>query len=102
MPPQTLAAVATLLSFVSNDNRIELRLDRGSAELVWVTPSTFRFRRTLDGPLPDVKWVDRAPVAVRIDEEPGLVRARSNVLEVAIQKHGLLVRVRRSDGTLLM
>ena len=46
MPPQALAAVATLLSFAGHGNRIELRLDRGSAELVWITPSTFRFRRT--------------------------------------------------------
>src|SRR5579862_883359 len=102
MPPQTLAAVATLLSFVSNDNRIELRLDRGAAELVWVSPSTFRFRRTLDGPLPNLKTENRAPVAVDIDEEPGLVRVRSKFLEVSIQKRGLLVRVRRFDGSPLM
>ena len=41
MPPQALAAVATLLSFAPHAHRVELRLDRGSAELVWLTPSTF-------------------------------------------------------------
>jgi len=53
MPAQALAALATLLACVPHGNRIELQLDRGSAELVWVTPSTFRFRRTLDGFLPE-------------------------------------------------
>ncbi|SPE36778.1 exported hypothetical protein [Candidatus Sulfopaludibacter sp. SbA6] len=99
MPPQALAAVATLLSFSPHGNRVELRLDHGAAEMVWVTPSTFRFRRTLDGPLPAVKQEDRAPVAAQIDEEPGLLRVRSKFLDVAIQKHGLLLRVRKLDGT---
>ena len=51
MPPQALAAVATLLAFLPHGNRIELQLDRGSAELIWITPSTFHFRRVLNGPL---------------------------------------------------
>ena len=51
MPPQALAAVATLLAFVPHGNRIELQLDRGSAELIWISPSTFHFRRVLNGPL---------------------------------------------------
>ncbi|MBZ5624107.1 MAG: hypothetical protein LAQ69_36220 [Acidobacteriia bacterium] len=102
MPPQALAAVATLLSFAPHGNRIEIRLDRGAAELVWVTPSTFRFRRTLDGPLPEVQWEDRASVPVQVDDTPGAVRLRSNFIDVAILKHGLLLRVRRLDGTPLM
>ena len=52
MPPQALAAIATLLSVVPHGNRIELQLDRGGAELVWVSPSTFRFRRVLEVRLP--------------------------------------------------
>ena len=51
MPPQALAAVATLLAFVPHGNRMELQLDRGSAELIWISPSTFHFRRVLNGPL---------------------------------------------------
>lgn len=102
MPPQALAAVATLLSFAPHGNRVELRLDRGAAELVWVTPSTFRFRRTLDGPLPDIRWEDRGAVHLQVDDTPGALRVRSNVIDVAIQKHGLLVRVRRLNGAPLM
>ena len=62
MPPQALAAVATLLSFAPHGNRIELRLDRGSAEMVWLTPSTFHFRRVLDGPLRPADETAREPV----------------------------------------
>jgi hypothetical protein len=102
MPPQALAAVATLLSFAPHGNHIEFRLDRGAAELVWVTPSTFRFRRTLDGPLPEVKSEEHALVRVEAEDGPSGVRLRSDAIEVSIQKHGLLLQVRRRDGTILM
>ena len=102
MPAQALAAVATLLACVPHGNRIELQLDRGSAELLWLTPSTFRFRRALDGFLPELKAADRAPVDVEIDDAPGTVRLRSKFLDVAIQKHGVLLHVRRVDGMPLM
>jgi hypothetical protein len=51
MPAQALAAIATLMSFVPHGNRVDLQLDRGSAEFVWISPSAFHFRRTLEGPL---------------------------------------------------
>jgi hypothetical protein len=102
MPAQALAAVATLLACVPHGNRIELQLDRGSAELVWVTPSTFRFRRALDGILPELPAADRDRVAVEIDDTPGVMRLRTKFLEIAIPKHGVLLRVRRADGAPLM
>jgi hypothetical protein len=102
MPAQALAAVATLLACVPHGNRIELQLDRGSAELVWVTPSAFRFRRALDGFLPELPAADREPVRMVIDDTPGAVRLRSQFLDIAIQKHGVLLRVRRADGEPLM
>ncbi len=102
MPAQALAAVATLLGMAAHGNRVEFQLDRGSAELVWVTPSTFRFRRVLEGPLPAAATKQGEPVEVQADDIPGTARIRSKYLEVTIQKHGLLVRVRRLDGTPLM
>ncbi len=102
MPPQALAAVATLLSFAPHGNHIDFKVDRGAADLVWTTPSTFRFRRTLDGPLPEVKWEDRTPVPVRVEDTPDAVRLRSSFIDVSIRKHGLLVQVRKLDGTPLM
>ena len=102
MPAQALAAMATLLACVPHGNRIELQLDRGGAELVWVTPSTFRFRRALDGFLPELKAAESEPVEVAIDDAPGTVRLRTKFLDIAIQKHGVLLRVRRVDGVPLM
>jgi hypothetical protein len=102
MPPQALAALATLVGFAPHGNQLDLRLDRGSAELVWITPSAFHFRRTLEGALPESKAAARDPVPVELDDTPGTLRARSKFLEVRIEKHGLLVRVRRLDGAPLM
>ncbi len=102
MPPQALAAVATLLSFAPQGNRIEFRLDHGAAEMVWLSPSTFRFRRTIEGPLPAVELAERPAVGVEIDDTPGSVRVMSRHLEVSVQKHGLLLRVRRPDGAALL
>ena len=102
MPPQSLALVATLVSFASHGNYLEMRLDHGSAELLWITPSTFRFRRALEGALPQVQRHEGQPVPVETDDTPGALRTRSKFLEVTIEKHGLLVRVRRMDGAPLM
>jgi len=98
MPAQTLAAAAMLLSFAAHDNRCELRLDRGSAEIVWSSPSAFRFRRSLEGPLAPAAAPAGEPVELRTDDTPGAVRIRSKFLEVTIQKHGVLVSVRRLDS----
>jgi len=102
MPAQALAAMATLLACVPHGNRIELQLDRGGAEMLWVTPSTFRFRRTLDGFLPELQAANQERVEVKIDDTPGTLRLRTKFLDIAIQKHGLLLRVLRADGVPLM
>ena len=102
MPPQTLAAVAALVSFAPHGNRIELALDHGSAELVWVTPATFRFRRALSGPLPESKTPAHETVPVEIEDNPGRLVVRSRRLEVTIRKNGVLLAVRRADGQVLL
>ncbi|MCU1235364.1 MAG: glycoside hydrolase, family 31 [Candidatus Solibacter sp.] len=102
MPPQALAAIATLLSFAPHGNRVELRLDHGSAELVWLTPSTFHFRRVLDGALRPAEEATREPVVVQTEDGGREVRIRSRLLEVTIVKQGVLVRVRRINGATLM
>lgn len=102
MPAQALAAVATLLSFAPHGNRVEMVLDRGSAEVVWSNDRAFRFRRTLDGPLPAMQAGNLDPVAIKLDDTPGALRMRSPLLDVTIDKHGLLVRVKELDGDALM
>ena len=102
MPPQALAAVATLLAFLPHGNRIELQLDRGSAELIWITPSTFHFRRVLNGPLHPSAEAAHEPVVLTTEDTGDAVRLRSRLIEVTLEKQGVKVGVRRLDGTPLM
>jgi hypothetical protein len=102
MPPQALAAVATLLAFLPHGTRIELQLDRGSAELIWITPSTFHFRRVLNGPLHPSAEAAHDPVAITTEDAPGQLRLRSGQVEVTIEKQGLKVSARKLDGTPLL
>ena len=102
MPPQALAAVATLLAFVPHGNRIELQLDRGSAELTWISPGTFHFRRVLNGPLHTSAESAHETVAFTTLNSAGELRLRSRVVEVTVDKQGLRVGVRKRDGTPLM
>jgi Glycosyl hydrolases family 31 len=107
MPAQALAAVATLLAFAPHGNRVEMTLDHGSAEVVWSSARAFRFRRTLAGPLPvlpPAASTDAAgeTVDLKIDDTPGAMRMRTPLLEVTIDKHGLLVHVKTPDGEPVM
>jgi hypothetical protein len=102
MPLQVLAAVATLVSFAPHGNRIELKLDRGSAELAWVSPSTFRFRRVLNGALPANTDPAGDTVAVITQDLAGELRLRTRAIEVVIRKQGVTLSVRKLDGTPLM
>ena len=102
MPQQALAALATLLSVAPHGNRIELRLDRGSAEITWLGASAFRFRRALDGPLAEAPQQQTDSVAVSILDDPGALRMRSRLLEVTLRKRGLLVTVQQLGGPVLM
>jgi hypothetical protein len=102
MLAQALAAAATLVSVMPRGNRIALELDRGAAELSWVSPNTFHFRRVLEGSLPEeVPAVENA-VKFTVDEIPGAVRIQSSAIEVTIRRQGVVLRVRRADGGPLM
>src|SRR5207245_8564336 len=72
------------------------------AELRWLSPGTFRFRRVLNGELPKIAWTDRDPVAIETADTPAAVRLRTRALEVTVSKRGVLVEVRRVDGVPLM
>jgi hypothetical protein len=103
MSPQALAAFATLVSFAQHGNRVDLKLDRGSAEFVWTSPSAFHFRRTLKGPLTEAKPEHSTdPIAFKLDDTPTALHLRSKLLDVAIQKSGVLVNVHDAAGTPIM
>jgi hypothetical protein len=101
-----LAALVTLLGVVPHGHRVELKLDRGSGELVWLTPSAFRFWREFEkgarGQGPGAGENVRDAVELAVEESSTAVRIRSKFIEVSIEKSGVLVRVRKADGTALM
>src|ERR1039458_2097630 len=99
MPAQALAAVAMLLSFAPHGNRVDLVLDRGSAQILFLTEKSFHFRRALDGQLPAAALPEMPPaVTIQIDDTPGALLLRTKFLEVAVEKHGVLLLVRTADG----
>ena len=102
MPPQVIATLVTLLAAVPHGNRLELQLDRGSAELVWVSPSSFHFRRSLDGPLRPNEDVAHEQVDFTTEDTADRLRLRTKHIDVAIGKQGLKLSVRKADGTPLM
>ena len=102
MPPQALAALATLLSVAPHGNRVDLALDRGSAEIAWLSPSAFRFRRVLQGPLAPARVDPAESISLRIDEDSGAVHIRSRLLEVTLRKRGVLVSVAQLGGPPLL
>lgn len=102
MPFQALAAAATLLTVAPHGNRFELKLDRGSAEIVWVSSGAFRFRRVLNGELAAAETPQKDPVAVELLDRPDDVRLRSHSLEVVLAKKGARVEVRRLTGERLV
>lgn len=102
MTPQALAAFATLVSFSRHGNRIDLKLDRGSAQIAWVSPTAFHFRRAPEGPLPDVARDSSDAVAFQVDDTPAALHLHTRLLDVALQKRGLLVEVAGPGGRVLM
>ena len=106
MPLQVLAVVATLVSIAPHGNRIELKLDHGGAELEWVSASTFRYRRVLNGALSasgDAAGDTAAEaVAITVKDEGADVKLRSRAIEVTIHKQGVALTVKKLDGTPLM
>jgi hypothetical protein len=102
MPFQALAAAATLLTVAPHGNRIELKLDQGSAEVVWVSSGAFRFRRVLKGDLPAAETPQKDPVAVQVVDGADDIRLRTRSLEVIVTRKGVRVEVRRLSGEKLV
>src|ERR1035437_4545415 len=65
----------------------------------WITPSTFHFRRVLNGPLHPSAEAAHEPVVLTTEDTGDAVRLRSRLIEVTLEKQGVKVGVRRLDGT---
>lgn len=73
----------------------------GSAELEWLTPSAFRFRRAVEGRLPVLNREPHAVVEVQAAERPNAIELRTKYLQVEVAARTLRVRVTTVEGEVL-
>jgi hypothetical protein len=81
---------------------VEFHLSRGSAELEWVTPGTFRFSRWWGNRLEAPQPKQRPSVAFEAEDRREEVVFRTEQLAVTVRKMGVLLRVDGADGVPLM
>ena len=93
---------ATLVTYSRHGNRFILKLSQGAADLEWITPSTFRFRRTFALRLPGGDASAREPVTLKVSETPEELIFTTTYLVTALHKQDLRLQVSKLDGGLLM
>ena len=96
------AAGVTLLSHEQRGNVINLRLNEGTAEIEWLTPSSFRLRRAMAGLLPHVPRAEREAVALEVTDAPGELVFTTRYVRLRVRKPGLLLKVTKRDETPVM
>jgi alpha-glucosidase (family GH31 glycosyl hydrolase) len=101
-PAACASQPVTLLSHARHGNRAELRLSYGSAELEWITPSTFRLSRWWGSRLESPGSKEHPPVAWASTDSSQEVVFRTEYLHVNIRRAGLLITVTGTQGVPLM
>lgn len=96
------ASGATLLSHERRGNVAALRLSEGAAEIEWLSASSFRFRRTFAGTLPAAAPAGRERIPIGVQETAREVVFATRYLRLRLSKAGVLVKVAKQDGTVLM
>ena len=95
------AGAAAVVSYVRSGDRVMFKLDTGAAEIEWLTDSSFRWRQSFTGELPETRRSGREPVEPRVDDAGVELRFATRYLTVSVRKRGLAVRARKVDGTLV-
>ncbi|MCZ2075111.1 MAG: hypothetical protein LC130_08935 [Bryobacterales bacterium] len=91
-----------LLSYAKTGNSAELRLSYGSAELEWITPSSFRYRRWWGSRLELPRSQDHPAVSWSSTESEREIVLRTEHLTVTISRRGLLLTASGSGTVPLM
>ena len=97
----TLGAV-TLTNFFREGNTIFLRLSDGSAQVEWLSDSSFRFSRNWDGNFVQGPAVNPQPVVVSVNETADSLVISSKYLALTIAKQGVLVHAAEPNGAVIM
>ena len=93
---------ATLVSSSSDKNVVFLRLSDGSAQVEWLSDSTFRFSRRWGASAAQTPAKSTESVALKIRDNPDSLTVATKYLLLTIAKRGVLVRVAEADDTPIM
>ena len=97
-----LLPAATLVSSSHEGNLVHLQLSDGSAQLEWLSDSSFRFTRNWGHRTEQAPAKNAAPIPFKIDNIPNALTIATKYLLVTIAKRGVLVRVAEPDATPIM
>jgi alpha-glucosidase (family GH31 glycosyl hydrolase) len=100
--PATHLFATEITGFHRSKNTVRLELNEGSAEIEWVSSSTFRFARSWTAPLTRLRPINRNAVSFKLTDLGTSLRFRTEYVDLEILKTGLKVRAKDSGGKLLM
>ena len=91
----------SIQSWKQDNNAVFLTLDRGTAELEWISPSTYRFQRCPKLACPSRPGLP-GDVKFQVAEKPDRIEFRTDHLIVELFKNGLTVNARSVRGRRLL
>jgi len=98
----TTLGAASLTSSFREGNTIFLRLSDGTAQVEWLSDSSFRFSRNWDGDFVRGPAANPQPVVVSVTETADSLVVSSKYVTLTIAKQGVLVQAAEPNGGVIM
>lgn len=98
----TTLGAASLTSSFREGNTIFLRLSDGTAQVEWLSDSSFRFSRNWDGNFVRGPAANPQPVVVSVTETADSLVISSKYVALTIAKQGVLVSTAEPNGAVIM
>ncbi|MEK7406624.1 MAG: hypothetical protein AAB225_16095 [Acidobacteriota bacterium] len=92
---------AGIFSYARQGNIFTFKLADGSAELEWISASSFRFCRRWQAAAEKPRPISEDAVAVAVSDLDARLELATKYLKVEVAKEGLLLKVRDGAGALL-
>jgi len=98
----TTLGAATLTSSFREGNTVFLRLSDGTAQVEWLSDSSFRFSRNWDGNFVWGLAANPQPVVVSVTETADSLVISSKYVALTIAKQGVIVSTAEPNGAVIM
>jgi hypothetical protein len=95
-------AAAQVASWDRQGNTVRFHLGAGSAEVDWLTASTFRFSRCWPGEPCVSRSSPREKFSLQVEERGGVLESRTEYLRVRVQLATLAIEVDRARGKAML